>query len=567
MQGLKKYFPLFSRYLKQTSFINYRNCSANAFVPFYERFFQYSNNVAVIDDKGSFKYGDILCSSHLLAKQIEALLPNCKETCERIPFLCRSDSSYVSVLLACWISGNIAVPLCSNHPPALLEYYLKDCQSKLVISDEYFADSVKTLIANSNSHYLLANAVNETSQEQQKNELSNSNFFSWDTSYQERDALIVYTSGSTGPPKGVVLTHGNLFAQIFSVVKAWEITSRDSILHALPLHHIHGIMNALLCPLNAGGTLVMLPKFNAKEVWKYFLSTDDKLPKVNFFCAVPTMYSKLLQESEEMPASECEKRKKLMGRMRLMSSGSAALPETVFYGWENITGHRLLERFGMSEIGMALANPLHGSRLPGTVGKILPNVEVKIQCLDEKLGKECVLVQGNYENVNLHPNSEGKPGELMIRGPNVFKKYWNKEKATSESFTEDRWFKTGDTACYENGYFKILGRTSVDIIKSGGYKISGLQVESCLLMHPNVAECTVLGVPDDVWGERVTAVIASKDGKEIPSDDLKEFCKKHLPAYAVPTITKYMKEIPRNIMGKVNKKQLRANLMESNQSL
>ncbi|KFM63489.1 Acyl-CoA synthetase family member 3, mitochondrial, partial [Stegodyphus mimosarum] len=372
-----------------------------------------------------------------------------------------------------------------------------------------------------------------------------------------RNALIIYTSGTTGQPKGVVLTHGILHEQVSAVVQAWEISSKDSILHTLPLHHIHGIMNGLLCPLNVGGCLVMRPKFIASEVWEYFLNTDKMKPDVTLYFAVPTMYTMLIREFDEKSKNNSNTRNRPLNNIRLMSSGSAALPEPVFYKWETITGHRLLERFGMSEIGMALSNPLNGPRIPGCVGNPLPKVEVKIQKADDIAQETIDIVFGNDSEVVVKPEYKGESGELLIRGPNVFKEYWNKEKATQESFTKDGWFKTGDTATYESGSFKILGRTSVDIIKSGGYKISALQIESCILLHPDVAECTVFGIPDDVWGERVVAVVLLKKGKQLLDTDLKTWCQNHLPKYSVPSIIKFVDTIPRNVMGKVNKKELR----------
>ncbi|PRD21572.1 UNVERIFIED_CONTAM: Acsf3 [Trichonephila clavipes] len=193
-----------------------------------------------------------------------------------------------------------------------------------------------------------------------------------------------------------------------------------------------------------------------------------------------------------------------------------------------------------------------------TVGIPLPDVEVKLRKVNDDSSVEVTdLVVGNHSEIKILSGNETS-GELLVKGPNVFLEYWNKEKATDEAFAEDGWFQTGDTACFEDGAFKILGRSSVDIIKSGGYKISALEVESCLLRHPDIIECTVFGLPDDVWGERVSTLIIFKKGKEITDSELKTWCKQYIPPYTIPTIIKRVDQIPRNVLGKVNKKELRA---------
>ncbi|XP_055930889.1 malonate--CoA ligase ACSF3, mitochondrial-like [Argiope bruennichi] len=542
---------------KQISFYFSKTFSTKNFKPFYDSFLQHSDNIAVIDNRGSFRYKDILHTSYLLAQKIKKIIPNSNE---RISFLCSSDATYVSVLLACWITGNTAVPLCSAHPPSLLEYYITDSQSNLLISNEKYVETIKNIASKSNLPYFTVDHdILSSSSTVDHHQLLQSEFFSWDSSYENKRGLIIYTSGTTGRPKGVVLNHGTLHAQTSAVIKMWEISSTDSILNSLPLHHIHGIMNALLCPIKVGGTVVFQQKFDTVEAWKHFLNMDNK-PRVNLFFAVPTMYAKLVQEFEKVGKSESEARKQCLKSMRLMCSGSASLPVPVFCRWEDITGHRIVERFGMSEIGMALSTQLKGPREAGTVGVPLPDVEVKIRKISDESSNEAIdLVVGDYSQVKVLTGGDTS-GELLVRGPNVFKEYWNKEKATKEAFTEDGWFLTGDTTCFENGAFKILGRTSVDIIKSGGYKISALEVESCLLRHPDIVECTVLGLPDDVWGERVTAIIVFKKGKEVSDAELKTWCKQYIPPYTVPSIIKHVNAIPRNVLGKVNKKEMRAQL-------
>ncbi len=304
----------------------------------------------------------------------------------------------------------------------------------------------------------------------------------------ERRAMILYTSGTTSRPKGVVTTHANIAAQIKSLVDAWEWSATDRILLCLPLHHVHGIINVVCCALWSGATCHMLPRFDANAVWDCIAGGG-----LTLFMAVPTVYAKLIAAWD---AASPERRAELSAacsRLRLMVSGSAALPVSTLQRWKEISGHTLLERYGMTEIGMALSNPLHGERVPGSVGTPLPGVEVR---LVEAHGK---------------PAAPGTPGEIEVRGPAVFAEYWAKPDATREAF-RDGWFRTGDTAVVENGIYRILGRTNIDILKTGGHKVSALEIEEALRQHPAVAECAVVGVPDPEWGERVAAAVVLHEG-------------------------------------------------------
>ncbi|MBM3459520.1 MAG: AMP-binding protein, partial [Armatimonadetes bacterium] len=223
---------------------------------------------------------------------------------------------------------------------------------------------------------------------------------------------------------------------------------------------------------------------------------------------------------------------------RLMVSGSAALPISTLEQWERITGHRLLERYGMTEIGMALSNPLRGARRPGWVGTPLPGYEVRLR----------------EEGAEPAP---GLPGEIQVRGRGVFSEYWNRAEATREAF-QDGWFRTGDVAVREGDWFRILGRSSVDIIKTGGYKVSALEVEEVLREHPAISECAVVGVPDAEWGERVAAVVVLAAGQRLELSELRDWARQRLAIYRVPSLLHCVPKLPKNAMGKVTKPDLRA---------
>ena len=343
---------------------------------------------------------------------------------------------------------------------------------------------------------------------------------------------MVYTSGTTGRPKGVVTTHANLRAQVTSLIAAWEWTVGDAILLVLPLHHVHGIVNVLACALWAVARCEMLAKFDGPRVWGR-LADDD----LTLFMAVPTIYNKLIAAWEAAPPERQRAYAAGCARLRVMISGSAALPIRTLERWQAISGHVLLERYGMTEIGMALSNPLRGERRPGFVGTPLPGVEVRL--VDE---------QGR-------PAQPGTPGEIEVRGPNVFLEYWRRPDATAQAF-RDGWFRTGDMAVLEQGAYRILGRTSVDIIKSGGYKISALEIEDVLRAHPAIAECAVVGVEDAEWGERICAAVELRDDVTLALEELQRWAKQRLAPYKVPRALRCVAALPRNAMGKVTKPEV-----------
>jgi malonyl-CoA/methylmalonyl-CoA synthetase len=220
-----------------------------------------------------------------------------------------------------------------------------------------------------------------------------------------------------------------------------------------------------------------------------------------------------------------------------MVSGSAALPASVMERWKAVSGHTLLERYGMTEIGMAISNPYRGERRTGAIGTPLAGVQVR-------------LVDEDYEEVAI-----GTPGEIQVKGPGVFASYWGKEEATQKAFTEDGWFKTGDIAVVEGGYYRILGRDSIDIIKSGGYKISALEIEEVLRSHALINDCAVIGIPNEEWGELVAAVLVTEGALDL--SELKDWLKDRLPSYKSPKVYLILADLPRNAMGKVVKNELK----------
>jgi malonyl-CoA/methylmalonyl-CoA synthetase len=346
-------------------------------------------------------------------------------------------------------------------------------------------------------------------------------------------ALMLYTSGTTGRPKGVRLAHEAVAATVASLETAWRWRADDRLLHVLPLHHTHGLIVAALGALWAGAE-ARFTAFEAGAVWDTLAGGE-----ITVFMAVPTIYAKLMEAFRTADAAQRARWAAGTARLRLMTSGSAALPASLLEEVRAATGHTLLERYGMTEIGMALSNPYDGPRVPGAVGTPLPGVEVDI-----------VGDDGDAAPV-------GEPGELRVRSTQMFSGYHGDEAATAASFDAEGRFRTGDTGVRDAaGVIRLLGRTSVDIIKSGGYKISALEIEAALRDHPAVAEIAVIGEPDATWGERVAACAVLRAGATLGLDELQAFARERLAIYKVPRALRLLPALPRNAMGKVQKKQL-----------
>ncbi len=503
----------------------------NSMIPLVNQAFKHLDNVAIIDEHKTHTYAQLLASSERIAQFL--LQKNngqdLKEAC--IAFMAIPNFYYAAIQWGIWRAGGIAVPLGISHPIPEIEYILEDTQAKTILTTHDYQDFLEPL----NAHDLLVENIEQLSSVDEALALPEVD--------ATRRALIIYTSGTTSRPKGVVTTHNIIKAQITTLTKAWGWTTNDYILHTLPLHHVHGIINILYSALWSGAKCEMMPKFDAKEVWEKFAQGD-----LSLFMAVPTVYNRLIGYWEGLRVEEQQRLSAGVEKMRLMVSGSAALPVSVLLKWKEISGHTLLERYGMTEIGMAVSNPLLGERKPGFIGMPLPNVEM-------------ILVGENGELIT----GPDDMGEIRVKSPSVFLEYWNKPEVTRDSFV-DGWFCTGDIAMRDrDGYYRILGRNSVDIIKSGGYKISALEIEEVLRKHPNVKEVAVVGIPNEKWGEMVaTAIVTKPRNHFISLESLRAWASEYLAKYKLPNEVMMLNDLPRNAMGKVTKPAL-VKLFEADQ--
>ena len=496
-------------------------------VALIDRASTHADHAAIVDHGGEYTYDDLLVASEKVAGTLLAGRDDLGEA--RIAFMVAPGFEYVATLWGIWRAGGIAVPLALSHPTPELEYVLDDAGAEAVVADAASELRVKKLATTRDAWFV-------RSAEAMDGSLPGSTLHPPPSTVgvdESRRALILYTSGTTSRPKGVVSTHASLRAQMESLVEAWEWTSDDQILHVLPLHHTHGIVNVLCCALRSGACCEMPARFDADAAWERLASGD-----LTLFMAVPTIYHRLIAAWDAAPDRQID-RAAGCARVRLMVSGSAALPVPTLERWREVSGHVLLERYGMTEIGMALSNPLDGPRRPGFVGTPLPGVEAR-------------LVDEQGDDV-----AAGTPGEIVVRGPGIFLEYWRRPDATRDAF-RDGWFGTGDIAVIEDGAWRILGRASVDILKTGGYKISALEVEDVLRAHPAIAECAVVGVPDIEWGDLVCAAVVLRAGHDLSLDTLQQWAATRLAPYKVPRRLRTMDALPRNALGKVVKPDVTA---------
>lgn len=492
-----------------------------------------SDAPAVIDARGAASYGKVVGRSLRVAARLLRDADSPSLGGERVAILIGPGATFVEAFFGVLLAGGCAVVLSPIHPAPETQYFCDDSAvSSLLVAHENHALAAQI----ENVHVVAIEPVVDGAFETSELE----GVIRAATAVVDfAPALQLYTSGTTGKPKGAILTHANLAKQQELLGEAWGFTAQDVLLHALPLHHMHGLVIALLTALGAGAATRMTT-FDANAIW-------DAMKDATAFMAVPAMYHRLFGAFDAVDDATRARWSANARALRLATSGSAALPVGMADRWRELTGAIPVERFGMSELGVGMTNLLDPARrVRGSVGFPLPSVETRI------VGDD---------------GAPAETGELWIRGPSVFAGYHRKTAATLEAFVADPndgmpWFRTGDTVtrdtAIEGAPFRILGRTSVDILKSGGYKISALEIEEVIREHPGVAEVAIVGVPDEAWGDRVVACVVRKPDADggCDAEALRAFAREKLAPYKVPKDVVFLAELPKNALGKVLKPDL-----------
>ena len=478
-----------------------------------------NNTFLILDDRTEISYKDFISLSSKISHKLTNLglksgdhilvkSPKCKET--------------LSLYLTSILTGSVFFPLNSNYTLNETIYFIEDSKPSFLICDSSEIKSIKPICDDIGCKILSLNANGEG---EVTNDLENlDSLFKPNTRVNDDLAALLYTSGTTGKPKGAMLTHHNLVSNAHELINLWNIDNSDTLIHSLPIYHTHGLFVAINTSMMSGATIRFIKNFNIDLVIEAFKYST-------LMMGVPTFYTRLIKDKRLD--------KSLTKNMKLFISGSAPLLTEIHQDFYNITGHQILERYGMTETNMNSSNPFHGKRKAGSVGKPLKDISIRIN--KTKGDKDTVL---------------SKIGMIEIKGPNVFKGYLNNPEKTQEAFTKDGYFITGDIGYFDkDGYLFISGRNK-DLIISGGFNVYPKEIEDVINQHKSVIESAVFGIKDNDLGEvPIAAVVMINNNTEIK--DLSTFVENNLVKYKTPKRYVVLNELPKNVMGKVQKNVLK----------
>ncbi len=471
-------------------------------------------------DGRRFSYDEMLIRSGQLANCLHAsgLRPG-----DRLAVQVEKSAEALFLYLACLRTGAIYLPLNPAYTPAEMSYFLADAEPACVVAAPGKAAATRSLIRDNSVLLILGDDGRAGSLVERARSMSGD--FHDAVRAADDLAAILYTSGTTGRPKGAMLTQRNLASNALALRDLWQFSRSDVLLHALPLYHTHGLFTAINTSMMAGACMILLPRFDLDRILAH-------LPEATAMMGVPTFYTRLLGDSRLTRAC--------VAHMRLFVSGSAPLLPETHRMWFERTGHAILERYGMTETGMIASNPCDGERIAGTVGLPLPEVELRVA--DPQKGS---------------PLPSGQVGMIELRGPNVFKGYWRKPEETAAAFRDDGFFVTGDLGAIDSsGYLRIAGRVT-DLVISGGFNVYPSEIEAEIDALPGVVESAVIGVAHPDLGEGVTAIVVARSAAELREADVLAALGERLAKYKLPKRVLFASELPRNAMGKVKKNVLR----------
>ena len=441
---------------------------------------------------------------------------------ERVTVQVEKSVESIFLYLACLRSGLVYHPLNTAYKSSELSFFIENAEPTIVICSTEAVDTYRSIVSKEGIKAFLTLDSDGSGTLMQEAARFSSNCETRQSKGSETAALL-YSSGTTGQPKGIVLSHDNLLKNGETLVNTWAFSSSDQLLHMLPIYHVHGLFVGLNTILLSGASMVWCEGFNAEEA-------IENLPNCTVMMGVPTYYTRLLSNSKL--------KKECCSNMRLFISGSAPLLKETFVNFQDKTGHTILERYGMTETGMNTSNPLDGERRAGTVGLPLSGVTVRV-------------VDGSGEEMTMN-----ETGDIQIKGPNVFSGYWRMPDKSAEDFTEDGFFNTGDKGSIDSdGYLSIVGREK-DMIITGGLNVYPREIELIIDEINGVKESAVVGVADLDFGEAVIAVIVS-DGSILDEEKIISLCKAQLANFKIPKRIYFIKDLPRNAMGKIQKNLLR----------
>ncbi len=496
-----------------------KNC--NLYHAFFENVSATSDAVLIETQQGiSYTYSEAEKHSARLACYLTSLgfKPG-----ERVTVQVEKSPQAVWLYLACLRAGLVFHPLNTAYQASELKYFLSDAEPVMVVCDSKNVSLISSLAQHNGINHVATLNSDGSGNLMDAAKRCPDKYTTVFRSPEDLAALL-YSSGTTGRPKGIMLTHKNLYENAKTLTDTWQFTTSDRLLHALPIFHVHGLFVAIGCVMMNNASMRWLSKFDVA-------ATIHFLPECTVMMGVPTYYTRLMANAE-FNRDTCR-------NTRLFISGSAPLLKETFDEFQNRTGHAILERYGMTETGMNTSNPVDGERRSGTVGFPLPNIELRV--VDNK-GKALVA---------------GKIGNIQVKGSNVFKGYWKKPDKTAEDFTSDGFFNTGDKGKIdEDGYVSIVGRAK-DMVITGGLNVYPAEVEQVLNELDGVVETAVVGIPHPDFGEAVVAVVVRKNKSQLTEQTIINKVKSQLANFKVPKKVFFLNELPRNTMGKIQKNSLR----------
>ena len=440
---------------------------------------------------------------------------------DRVSVQVNKSPEVLYIYLACLRANLIFHPLNTAYKDNELSFLLEDANPSLFICEKEVYEKVDSLNLKQLPNHIFTLQINDKDSIQA---IKSAGIHEVADSSEDDTAALLYSSGTTGQPKGIMLTHGNIGSNAKTLQEAWEFTANDCLLHALPIYHVHGLFVALGCVFLSGSKMLWLDNFEANEVL-------TQLPKCTVMMGVPTYYTRLIKNKGL--------NSKVTQNLRIFISGSAPLLEETFMDFNSITGHEILERYGMTETNIISSNPINGKRKSGTVGLPLAGQQVRIANNDDK------------------PVGEDEIGNIQVKGPNVFKGYWKLAQKYKEDFSSDDYFNTGDQGYFDqDGYLIIVGRNK-DMIITGGLNVYPKEIESFIDKIAGVHESAVIGLEDSDFGERVVAVIVRDEESKVLEENIIRDMKVQMAGFKVPKQIYFTNELPRNAMGKVQKNLLR----------
>ncbi|WDN89205.1 malonyl-CoA/methylmalonyl-CoA synthetase [Desulfosarcina sp. BuS5] len=505
-----------------------KNNSLNSF--FLDNFSKHGNKTALTFFRGNsvetvISYKELIQDSSSMAG---ALINLGIEKGDRVIIYLDKSIVFVVAHLALQRLGAVTVPLNPGFKKNELYYFIKDTETKLILCGIRHEKMIKEI-----DHEIKTLLLNTAIPYQDLDLFRPASIMLTDPKPEpgpDDHGLIIYTSGTTGKPKGALLTQRNLIHDACNIIKKWEISETDVLCHALPLFHVHGLCFALHTALVAGSHVLIPDEFSPDNVIN-LLSKKEGRHVCSIFMAVPSMYVKMMDFIRNKRYD--------FSHMRLWTSGSAPLPAKDFERIKALFGQEPVEREGMSETGMNFSNPLHGTRKPGSIGLPMPGLEVRIVNLE------------TFKDV-----SPGEEGEIWLKGPSITPGYWRKPDETAQAF-EKGWFRTGDLGRIDkNGYYYLTDRCK-HIIISGGENISPKEIEGIINLLEDVLESSVIGMPDEKWGERVMAAVVVKSDTSLDAGTIQQFCRKHFHDWKCPKEIFFLKELPKNAMGKIMKEEIK----------